>query len=92
MDRPKINTDIPQKLGLFAYAFTKITSKLTLIEVLKSSCIARAEKDSEPKVPKKRGPKPKVKLDENGQPIEPSTETKTKRYFFLFVSSRKTSF
>ena len=31
----------------------------------------RAEKDpSEEKTPKKRGPKPKIKLDENGLPIE----------------------
>lgn len=40
----------------------------------------RAEKDLEPKVPKKRGPKPKVKLDEFGEPIDPNnTEKKPKR-------------
>ena len=39
----------------------------------------RPEKDLEPKVPKKRGPKPKIKLDENGEPIDPNAEKKPKR-------------
>ena len=39
----------------------------------------RVEKEAEPKIPKKRGPKPKIKLDENGEPIDPNSEKKPKR-------------
>jgi hypothetical protein len=42
--------------------------------------MCREKKEPEPKgEPKKRGPKPKVKLDENGQPIDTSQEKKPKR-------------
>ena len=45
----------------------------------KSTLVFRVEKEAEPKIPKKRGPKPKIKLDENGEPIDPNSEKKPKR-------------
>ena len=59
--------------------YAKVCVLIASIVYLSNYLCSRVEKDLEPKVPKKRGPKPKVKLNEDGEPIDPATEKKPKR-------------